>query len=167
VTKQPSQTTQPARDTPGVIAPPPLIFLAFLLVGFLLDGGIPLAMRPASIGALAWWIAAIVIGVVGILSMAAGITNFTRASTPVPTRRPTTALVTRGIHGLTRNPIYVGMFLIYLAIAVAANSLWLAILVVPLALIIRYGVVAREEVYLERKFADAYRDYKSRVRRWI
>lgn len=37
----------------------------------------------------------------------------------------------------------------------------------PFALVIRYGVVAREETYLEGKFGDDYRRYRSRVRRWL
>jgi protein-S-isoprenylcysteine O-methyltransferase Ste14 len=59
------------------------------------------------------------------------------------------------------------MFLIYGGIGVSARSPWVLILALPLAIMIRYGVVAREEVYLERRFNDAYRDYKSRVRRWL
>jgi protein-S-isoprenylcysteine O-methyltransferase Ste14 len=59
------------------------------------------------------------------------------------------------------------MFLIYTGIGLVANSGWIFLLFVPLALIIRYGVVAREEAYLERKFGDAYRAYTSRVRRWL
>jgi protein-S-isoprenylcysteine O-methyltransferase Ste14 len=160
-------SNQATRDTPGVIAPPPLIFLGFLIAGFVIDAIASLPIQPAAISRLIWWIVAGVLIVLGVLLMAAGILNFTRASTPVPTRLPTTALVTSGIHGVTRNPIYVGMFLIYLGIAVAANNLWIALLVVPLALIIRYGVVAREEAYLEHKFGEGYRDYKARVRRWI
>jgi protein-S-isoprenylcysteine O-methyltransferase Ste14 len=76
-------------------------------------------------------------------------------------------LVTTGIHSWSRNPIYLGLFLVYGGIGVAAGSLWALIVAVPLAITIRYGVVAREEAYLERRFGDAYRDYKAHVRRWL
>ena len=85
----------------------------------------------------------------------------------MPTNQPVRALVTTGIHGWSRNPIYVGMFLIYGGIAITAASTWLLALALPLAIVIRYGVVAREEAYLERRFGSAYRDYKARVRRWV
>ena len=78
-----------------------------------------------------------------------------------------TPLVTTGIHGWSRNPIYVGMFILYAGIGLAACSPWALILIVPLAIILRYGVVAREEAYLGRRFGDAYRAYKTRVRRWL
>jgi protein-S-isoprenylcysteine O-methyltransferase Ste14 len=99
--------------------------------------------------------------------MAAGIRNFVRAATPVPTNQPTRTLVTTGLHGWTRNPIYLGMFLIYVGLGVAAHGTWVLVLTLPLAILIRYGVVAREEVYLERRFGNAYLDYKQRVRRWL
>jgi protein-S-isoprenylcysteine O-methyltransferase Ste14 len=59
------------------------------------------------------------------------------------------------------------MFLIYGGIGAAALSPWVLILTLPLAVLIRFGVVAREEVYLARRFGDAYLDYKRRVRRWL
>ncbi len=52
-------------------------------------------------------------------------------------------------------------------LAIALNSLWILSTLVPFSFVIRYGVVAREEAYLERKFGDAYLAYKARVRRWI
>ena len=104
---------------------------------------------------------------IGAAIMAAGIRNFSHAATPVPSNRPVRALVTTGIHGWSRNPIYVGMFLLYAGIGIAARSPWVLILALPLVIILRYGVVAREETYLERRFGDAYRDYKARVRRWL
>ena len=104
---------------------------------------------------------------IGLALAAAGIRNFSWAGTPVQGTKPTRALVTTGIHGWTRNPIYLGKFLLYGGIGVAARSPWILMLTLPLAITIRYGVVAREEAYLERRFGDAYRDYKARARRWV
>ncbi len=152
--------------TAGVIARPPFIFLAALLLGFLVEHLLPLPFEmpvSAPIGAI---IGGVLI-VIGLAFVVVGIRNFTAAGTPVPTNEPTRALVVTGIHGRTRNPIYLGMLLIYTGIAIAARSPWMLILILPLAITIRYGVVAREEAYLERLFGDDYRDYKARVRRWL
>ena len=73
----------------------------------------------------------------------------------------------RDSDGRTRNPLYLGITLIYLGLSVAAGSLWAIVLVVPLLWVINVGVIAREERYLERNFGDAYRAYKARVRRWV
>jgi len=152
--------------TAGVIARPPLLFLAALLLGFVLDHLLPLPFPVPWIDLINWVIAGALI-LIGLALAAAGIRNFTTAGTPVPTNEPTRALVTTGLHGRTRNPIYLGMFFLYGGIGVAAHSLWILILMLPLAITIRYGVVAREEAYLERRFGGAYRDYKARVRRWV
>jgi len=72
-----------------------------------------------------------------------------------------------GPYRFTRNPIYVGMFLGQTGLAIGFNSLWLLASLVAFYFVIRHGVVAREEAYLEGKFAGAYMDYKSRVRRWL
>ena len=116
------------------------------------------------------WIIATVAGalvLIGIALFAAGVRSFSLAGTPLPTNEPARVLVTTGVHGLTRNPVYLGFFLMYVGIGVAVHSPWILALTLPLAVIIRYGVVAREEAYLERRFGDTYRDYKSRVRRWL
>ncbi len=152
--------------TAGVIARPPLLFLAALLLGFVSDRLLPLPLPVPRIDLVHWIIAGSLI-LSGLALAAAGIRNFSRAGTPIPTNEPTRALVTTGIHGWTRNPIYLGMFLVYGGIGVAARSPWILIFTLPLAITIRYGVVAREEAYLERRFGDAYRDYKTRVRRWL
>jgi len=152
--------------TAGVIARPPLLFLTALLLGLASDRLLPLPFAVPETD-LAHWIIPGSLILIGLTIAAAGIRDFSRAGTPVPTNEPTRALVTTGIHGWSRNPIYVGMFLIYGGIGVAARSPWALILTLPLAITVRYGVVAREEAYLERRFLDAYRDYKSRVRRWL
>jgi protein-S-isoprenylcysteine O-methyltransferase Ste14 len=85
----------------------------------------------------------------------------------VETHKPTKWIVTGGPYRLTRNPIYSGMLLGLLGLAVAVDTLWLLVTLVPFYFVIRYGVVAREEAYLERKFGGAYLGYKASVRRWI
>jgi len=152
--------------TPGLIARPPLLFLGALLLGFISDRLLPLPFPIPAID-LAHWIISGLLILIGLALATAGVRNFSRAGTPVQSIKPTRALVTTGIHGWTRNPIYLGMFLLYGGIGVAAQSPWILILTLPLAITIRYGVVAREEAYLERRFGDAYRDYKPRVRRWL
>jgi len=78
-----------------------------------------------------------------------------------------TTIVASGPYRFTRNPIYLGMLLGRIGLAIAFDNLWLLMMLVPFALVIRYGVVAREEAYLERKFGDVYRGCRSRVRRWL
>ena len=152
--------------TAGVIARPPVLYAIALLLGLAADHLLPLAVAVPEAGLVHSTIAGLVV-VVGLALMAAGIRDFSRGGTPVPTNQPTRTLVTTGTHRWSRNPIYVGMFFIYLGIGLAARSPWIVILTLPLAITVRYGVVAREEAYLERRFGNAYRDYKSRVRRWL
>ncbi len=90
-----------------------------------------------------------------------------QARTQIQTTQPTTTIVEEGPYRFTRNPIYLGMVLGLIGLAVAFNSLWLFVLLVPFYLVIRYGVVAREEAYLDRKFGDVYLAYKARVGRWL
>ena len=159
---------QRANDTvvARVSARPPFLYLACLLLGLALDRVLPLPVTLLQSAPVRWTAGGGLI-VVGLAIMAAGVRNFLRAATPVPSNQPVRALVTTGIHGWSRNPIYAGMLLLYAGIGMAACSPWVLILALPLVIILRYGVVAREEAYLERRFGDAYRDYKARVRRWL
>jgi hypothetical protein len=102
---------QQANDaaTAGVIARPPLLFLAALLLGFALDRLLSLPVTLPG-GDLVHWTVAGSLILIGLALAAAGIRNFSRAATPVPTNEPTRALVTTGIHGWSRNPIYLGCF---------------------------------------------------------
>ena len=166
-----SSISQQGRDTEiaGVVARPPLMFLAALLLGFALDHVVRLPFPVPRTG-LVHWISAInaaVLILIGIAAFAGGIRNFSGAGTPVQGTKPTRALVTSGIHGWSRNPIYLGMFLIYAGVGMVVRSPGVLILMLPLAIIMRYGVIAREEAYLERRFGDAYRGYKRRVGRWL
>lgn len=152
--------------TAGVIARPIVFFPAAALLGLGLDYLLPLPFAIPPAGLVGWVVAGSLI-LIGVAFFAAGVRSFSRAATPIPTNEPARVLVTTGIHGFTRNPIYLGFFLAYGGIGVAAHSPWIIVLMLPLALLVRYGVVAREEAYLERRFGDAYLDYRRRVRRWL
>jgi protein-S-isoprenylcysteine O-methyltransferase Ste14 len=161
-------TGQQASDTAvaGGFTRPPFLYLACLLLGLALDRELPLPLILPEAALIRWTVGGGLI-LIGVAIVATGVRNFSRAATPVPSNQPVRALVTTGIHGWSRNPIYVGMFLLYAGIGIAARGPWVLILALPLVIILRYGVVAREETYLERRFGDAYRDYKARVRRWL
>ena len=160
--------SQPVRDaaTAGIMTRPPTLHLAGLILGLALDYLLPLPFAMPGTALLQWTVAGSLI-LIGVAIFAAGVGNFRRAGTPVPSTQPVRALVNTGIHGWSRNPIYVGMFLFYAGVGIAARSPWILILALPLVIIMRYVVVAREEVYLERHFGEAYRDYKAHVRRWL
>ena len=151
-------------DTAQVIIPPPLAWGLAIVAGLALKWLVPLPFLPADLPK--GWLGAIVF----VLALALGvwaIVTMTRAGSNVPTNLPTTTIVESGPYRFTRNPIYLGMFLGVIGLAIAFDNLWLLIMLLPFALVIRYGVVAREEAYLERKFGDVYLDYRSRVRRWL
>ena len=85
---------------------------------------------------------------------------------PDPYER-TTVIVATGPYALSRNPIYVSFNVVYAGLAFVVNTVWpIVFLPVGIALLY-YGVIARDESYLERVFGDGYRHYKARVRRWI
>ncbi|MEZ2133019.1 MULTISPECIES: isoprenylcysteine carboxylmethyltransferase family protein [unclassified Sinorhizobium] len=152
------------RDSSGAVVRPPIVWALAVIAGLVLDRLYPLPLLPASMSAR--WLGGIVF-LAGLALLIWAATTFRRAGTQIPTTQPTTTIVDEGPYRFTRNPIYTGMFLGLIGFAIAFNSLWLIILLVPFYLIIRYGVVAREEAYLERKFGDVYLSYKARVRRWL
>ena len=156
-----SETT----DVPGVIALPPFLYLGFLVAATVLEAVLPLPVLGAY--AVARYVIGAVLVVGGFVLIGMGTRRFVAAGTNIPPNLPTTALVVDGIYGWTRNPLYLGSTLVYLGLGVAAGSLWAIVLVVPLLWLINVGVIAREERYLERKFGEAYRAYKARVRRWV
>ena len=151
-------------DTAQVIVRPPIAWGLAVIAGLALNWLVPLPFLPADLPT--GWLGAMVFGL-ALALVAWAIVTITRAGSNVPTNLPTTTIVENGPYRFTRNPIYLAMFLGLIGLAIAFDNLWLLMMLVPFALVIRYGVVTREEAYLERKFGDVYRGYRSRVRRWL
>ncbi len=153
------------KDVAGVIVFPPLIPLFVLVVGGVLDWyfsvdvieRVPFWPRVI-IGALFFALG----GAIAILAERA----FKHVGTNVNPFRSSLAVARHGIYRHVRNPMYVGMGLALLGIILAFGLEWTLLLAIPGALVIHYGVVLREEHYLERKFGVDYSAYKESVPRY-
>lgn len=140
---------------------PPRVYLAAIVTGVLFQLAMPLPFLPGPMAAGA----ILVIAAIALLWYS--VARFRAAGTPVPARKPTTAIVRTGPYRFSRNPIYLAYSLFQLGIAIWMNSLWLlATLAVAIALM-HFIVIRREEQYLERRFGLEYLRYKASVRRWV
>lgn len=153
-------------DNPGVIVAPPIIPLAALLLGLLLDWLLPAYVLWLL---LSFWTrmvlgGALVAAGIGLILIAGDL--FSRARTNIPPWKPALALVTTGIYASMRNPMYVGFGFITAGLAVMLASDWTLVMMIPAAIVLHRGVVLREERYLAAKFGQPYLDYMARVPRY-
>jgi protein-S-isoprenylcysteine O-methyltransferase Ste14 len=150
-------------DSAGVKFPPPLIYLAGLIIGLLASEWLPDVPVPVAISRA---LGGLLLGL-GIVLAFSALYAFRRVSTAIRPDRPATTLANFGPYRFTRNPMYLSLAIVYAGVAILRQSLW-AVLILPFVLlVIRYKVIGREEPYLERHFGEAYVNYKARVRRWI
>ena len=164
------------RDTPGVIAPPPLIYIGFLLVGW----AIFRFANPEVLGEAARWlklgfgmetqtrrIVSLPLIIGGLLLDGAAAGYFRRLGTAVEPWKPSTVLAVDGLYRFSRNPIYLGFAITYVGLAVAMDSVFVLLLLIPCLWVVDRFVIQREERYLSAKFGADYDAYRARVRRWL
>ncbi len=150
-------------DKPGVAVLPPILYGVTFVGVLVLQWIWPLAIirQPLAFG----------LGLIlSVLSLALGIwgrSTMHGAGTNISPLKPANSLVTTGPFGFSRNPLYVSITMLYLGLTLLLNSWWGLILLAPLLAVLHWGVVRREERYLERKFGDQYAEYRSRVRRYV
>jgi protein-S-isoprenylcysteine O-methyltransferase Ste14 len=149
----------------GVNYPPPLIYVAGIALGWLLHRWRPWPITAGpSTGRL---IVATIAFLIYLALFVAAFTAFRRARTTLIPNQPATAFVTDGPYRVTRNPMYVSMVALYLAVALLVNSWWAVLLLPVVILVVDRAVIAREERYLGEVFPAEYTAYRARVRRWI
>lgn len=142
---------------------PPVWLLLTLMAMVALHFALPIVrLIPGPYGSLGWL--AVAAGI-AVSAIAAG--AFRRAGTPVVPFERSTALVTDGLFRHTRNPMYLGLVLVLLGVAVALGTLG-AFLPIPLFVwIIQKRFIEGEERFLTEIFGDEYLAYRRRVRRWL
>jgi len=153
------------QDGAAVRLPPPLVYLGALVAGVLLNKfviALPIAFSQwFRIGAAG------ILASLGLASMVSAHRLFERTGQNPKPWKPTPEVIARGVYGLTRNPMYLGMALLQTAIGFGLANGWI-LLFVPVVLAIVYVTAIRhEEAYLEHKFGETYARYKASVRRWL
>ena len=153
------------QDHPNVAFFPPIGFAVTLGAVTLLGWLVPLPL-PTGLQSATTWAGAVLAAIGAALGLSA-ILAFRRAGTNVEPHKPALAIVRGGVYRLTRNPMYLGLVSLTLGIGLWFANLWALPGAAALWLALDRGVVAREEVYLEAKFGDAYRALLSETRRWL
>ena len=150
-------------DSPRVIVFPPIIFYGTFLLGTLAQWVWPLRLASGSFARIAGsLLIAVGVGLAGW-----GSYTMKKAGTNVMPSKPALAIVSSGPFRFTRNPLYLANALIYLGLTLLTNVFWALLFFVPMLVLVDWGVIRREERYLEAKFGEGYLAYKRSVRRWL
>lgn len=158
--------TEITADAPRVIVFPPLLPLASLGLAILLQWLYPLGFL-SNVSLPVRLAIGLPLLAAGAGLVIAGQSALQRNGTNVLPSRPALALVETGAFSWTRNPMYVGGSVALLACALCLALDWLPLLSVASFVVLHFGVVRREEAYLERAFANRYRQYRARVPRYL
>jgi protein-S-isoprenylcysteine O-methyltransferase Ste14 len=150
-------------DKPGVIAFPGVLYAAAFALAFGLHLMWPVNVLPSP---LAQW-AGVALCLAGAALILWGIAAMRGAKTNIYPELPATALVVSGPFRFTRNPLYGALAILFVGLCLEVNMAWGFVVLVPLLLVMHYGVILREERYLESKFGESYRQYRSTVRRYL
>ena len=154
------------KDNPGVIAFPPLIWAVTVVLSLLLHfflGGLPMSVLPRAVSrgiGIGLFVIAPLLAIPAVWQMKAAGTN-------VHPSEPATTIVRGGPYRFTRNPMYLALTLLQIGVAFLLNDAITFLFAAALALILHFGVILREERYLEAKFGEEYLALKRSVRRWI
>lgn len=163
-----TDSTKPisTKDGAAVRIPPPLVYLAGVIVGVVLHAFV-LSLPVAGLALRLRIAIAVFAAVLGLVVMGGAIGLFRRTGQDPKPWESTPNIISTGIYRFTRNPMYVGMALLQTAIGAALGNWWILILVPIVLWLVNTTAIRHEEVYLERKFGDEYTRYKAKVRRWL
>ena len=147
--------------TPPKVLPPHYFFLTLITMsalGYFSEQSLLPGM---------WYLIGIAPFTLGLIFAGVAVRQFSKAETNIVPLTESTTLVTSGMFTFSRNPMYLSFTVANLGIALIVNAAWPIIFLPATIAIMHYGVISREERYVERLFGEEYLRYKARVRRWI
>lgn len=154
-----------AAERPSPIPWPPILLIGLIAAAIVLGRLAPLPWPglddlPARVIGLG-------LGVAGIALIGTSIFTLRRHATTVRPDAGASALVTSGPYRRFRNPIYLADCLILFGLAELTHNVWFVIAVVAFVPLVTWLAILPEERHLERRFGEAYLDYKTKTRRWL
>ena len=152
-------------DSPGVYIPPPLIYVVVFLAAVFIQKKISIDDSTFHLQIVK--ITGVLFLIVSLFFMVTSLRQFFISKNTLILIKPASSLQTNGIYSITRNPMYVGLALVYLGISCFVGNWWNVILFSLLLLIVQEYIIKREEKYLLRRFGEEYAVYKAKVRRWL
>ena len=150
---------------PQVKLHPGVIVIGGFLLSALARNAWHLNLDPESLSALRYIGLAFVF--VGVATLVLAYSSMARAKTTSDPRVHSSRIVTSGIYAYSRNPIYLGWFVLIAGRGLMNASVSSLLVVVTMLLLLYWAVIVEEEKYLESKFGEEYRTYKRSVRRWL
>lgn len=154
-----------SKDNPGVYVPPPMIYAAFFGLASIVQGRFPIDLKifkSENLHIIGWLL---ILATVALILPS--LWRFWQSRNTLITIKSASSLQTHGIYAYTRNPMYLGLLILYAGLACFFGNCWTLIFMPLLFIIIQHYVIGREEKYLERAFKQDYATYKNKVRRWI
>src|SRR5258706_5535489 len=148
------------KDSPGVYIPPPLFYVLTFLVAVFVQKKIPIDDSLFHLQITK--ITGILFLVISLFFLITSLIKFFQSKNTLILIRPASSLQTNGIYGVSRNPMYAGLAIVYLGLTCFIGNWWNIILFPLLVLIIQEYIIKREEKYLKRAFGDEYLEYKQR-----
>jgi len=153
------------KDNPGIFIPPPLIYAAIFFLSILMQKIIPI--NNSFFDSRNATIAGIVLIAIALLFILPALIKFVQSKNTLVTIKSATSLQTKGIYSLTRNPMYMGLLILYSGIAMLEGNCWTFIFIPVIIIIVQAYVIRGEENYLQRAFGEEYIAYRKKVRRRI
>lgn len=151
-------------DVPDIVVLPPVLVGGMLLVGVLIHYALwTVTLMPTVLARVLGVVVFISAGVLAHFAQLA----MKRVGTNILPTQPTLALATDGPYRFSRNPLYLAAIGVYLGVTLWVNGLAPLLLMLPMTTLLHWGIVLREERYLESKFGNAYQSYRMGVRRWL
>ncbi len=154
-----------AQRGPRVRIPPPLLVAAWFFAGYGADRLLPLRI-PESVAPVSRPLGWLLV-VLGVAFSLWAMGRFRWAGTTVLPFKAATTLVIEGPYRFSRNPIYLGMLVGYLGVALVTDLIWPLLLVPLVQSSLRGLAIDAEEAHLRERFGEQYLKYRRRVRRWL